>query len=419
MSEIQIVRPSGNLSIPSFPILRYNKIVTKLRILLFLLTIIIVGSIGTFVSFYARGYRFDIQKLKFVPNGLLVAKSDPDGASIFIDGELKGATNSTLSIPPGTYDIEIKKDGFLTWRKRLEVTKELVTEADAFLFRSIPSLSPITSFGAVSPIISSDLTKIAYQISPSPNTPDDRVGLWVMDTLNLPLGFPRDPRRVTDGDLTGGIWQFSPDGRDILLTLGKSVFLLDTGSFTPQSGRVNIATQRESILASWDTQEKSRQENLVKNLPGELADIITRKTSNVSFSPDQTKILYTASASLTLSPNLIPPVLGASTQKQDRAIKLGSTYVYDIKEDRNFLITQQTLTPTTGLFWFPTSRHLILAEDNRVTIMDYDGTNRQVVYSGNYVAPYAYPYLTTTKLLILTNLGASSSVPNLYSLSLK
>ena len=51
--------------------------------------------------------------------------------------------------------------------------------------------------------------------------------------------------------------------------------------------------------------------------------------------------------------------------------------------------------------------------------MDYDGTNRQEVYAGSYVAPHAYPALTTDRIIILTNLGANTSPPNLYSLSLK
>jgi hypothetical protein len=71
------------------------------------------------------------------------------------------------------------------------------------------------------------------------------------------------------------------------------------------------------------------------------------------------------------------------------------------------------------LSWFPNSKNLILAEEGKVTIMDYDGTNRQVVYSGNYVSPYAFPFVNTGKIIILTNLGANSSLPNLYSLSLK
>jgi hypothetical protein len=51
--------------------------------------------------------------------------------------------------------------------------------------------------------------------------------------------------------------------------------------------------------------------------------------------------------------------------------------------------------------------------------MDYDGTNRQVVYSGSYIMPSAFPYSNTSKLLILTNLGSNNSIPNLYTLTVK
>ncbi|MEK7112166.1 MAG: hypothetical protein AAB875_02460, partial [Patescibacteria group bacterium] len=61
---------------------------TRLRVLLGLLTLIVVGILGLLVSFYARGYRFDRKTLTFNPTGLLLAKSDPDGAQVFINGEL-------------------------------------------------------------------------------------------------------------------------------------------------------------------------------------------------------------------------------------------------------------------------------------------------------------------------------------------
>jgi hypothetical protein len=51
--------------------------------------------------------------------------------------------------------------------------------------------------------------------------------------------------------------------------------------------------------------------------------------------------------------------------------------------------------------------------------MDYDGTNRQVVYSGAYSAPSAFPFSNTTRLLILTNLGAPTGAANLYTLTVK
>ena len=402
---------------------------TKVRVFVFVLTVIIVGAVGYLVSLYARGYRFDGKSLKFSPSGLLVANSDPEGASVIVNGELKSATDATLSLAPGTYDIEIKKEGFLSWKKRLVIEKEVVTEANASLFRSVPSLTPVTFSGSASPVASSDFTKIAYAVLPENGDDPTKVGLWVMETLSLPFGFAKEPRRITDGNLNEASWTWSPDSREILLTTKLGLFLLDTGAFTPQAQRVNVASRLEEIQALWDKQKQTKLEARLRNLPQEHADVFIRKVQNLAFSPDETKILYTASGSATLKADLVKQLPGASTQKQEREIKEGQTYVYDIKEDRNFLIEQDseelTISPDfyatskKSLSWFPTSSHLVLAQDGKITIMDYDATNRQVVYTGSFVPPYAFPFASTGRLLILTNLGANSSLPNLYSVTIK
>src|SRR4030043_1252596 len=108
---------------------------TKVRVILFLITILTVGIAGFFISFYARGYKFNPKTLKFSPSGLLLIKSNPDGAQIFINGELKTITNVNLSLVPGTYDIDLKKDGYNSWTKRLTIEKEIVKEFEAHLFR--------------------------------------------------------------------------------------------------------------------------------------------------------------------------------------------------------------------------------------------------------------------------------------------
>ncbi|KKU25051.1 MAG: Serine/threonine protein kinase [Candidatus Woesebacteria bacterium GW2011_GWD1_47_21] len=400
---------------------------TRLRVLLGLLTLLVVGLLGLFLSLYARGYRFDGQTFRFKPSGLLVVKSDPSGAQVFVNGELSTATDTTVSLAPGTYDVSIRKESFHPWNKRLVIEKEVVTEAIASLFRVAPSLSSVTFSGVVNPVISADGTRIAYATPPSREDPE-KGGLWAIETVNLPIGFARDPRRVTDGDLTAADWQFSPDGREILVSLGQSVFLLDASTFTPQARRVNVAARKEIILAGWEEERGTRLSSQIKILPDELVDILQRKVSSIVFSPDETKILYTASGSATIRENLIKPLPGSSSQKQERDIKEGHTYVYDIKEDRNFLIDEgaesllidSKLVPelTRRLAWFPTSKHLVLSEAGKITIIDYDGTNRQLVYSGSYVSPHAYPFGSTSRLLILTSLGADTT-PNLYSLTLK
>jgi dipeptidyl aminopeptidase/acylaminoacyl peptidase len=380
---------------------------TKLRVLIFLSTILVVGIFGTLVSYYARGYRFNIKTLKFQPNGILVVKSEPDGASVIINGDLRTATNATISLAPGTYDVEVKKEGYISWYKRLTIEKEIVTQAGVSLFKTVPSLSPVTFSGAQTPIQSEDGGKIAYI---------DKEGLWINDISSLPLGFSRGPKRVTDGNLTNASFEFSPDGNQILLSISNGIFLLDSNTYTSQAQRVNVASKQDEILADWNSQRKIIETAHLQTLPLALAEVFSRKVSKLSFAPDETMILYTASSSAVLDENLVKQLPGASTQKQERIVKGDQTYVYDIKEDRNFLISDNE-NPVVK--WLPTSRHLLLSEEGKIVIMDYDGTNRQEIYTGSYIYPFAYPFSNSSKILILTNLGSDTSTPNLYSLTIK
>lgn len=399
---------------------------TKIRVIFFLITLIVVGSLGIFATYYARGYKFDLKTFTFLPNGILVLKSEPDGASVYINGELKAATNANISLAPGAYDVEVKKDGYLSWYKRLTIEKEVVTQATVSLFKTVPSLAPVTSFGAVNPVLSEDGSKIVFSVLPGKTLTADKVGLWALDTYSLPLGFGTGPKRIADGDMTGATYIFSPDGRQLLLTVSNGIFLIDTGSFTAQNERVNIASQKAEILAGWKAQKDNINKSLIQNLPPELSDILARKTTNFIFSPDSNMILYTASSSATLPENLIKPLPGASTQAQERSLLEGRTYVYDIKEDRNFLITDTPVTinntdnpKETALRWMSSSRHLLMSGPGQIVIVDYDGTNRQTIYSGSYIMPSAFPFSNTSKILILTNLGSADSASNLYTLSVK
>lgn len=410
----------------------------KIRLLLLLLTFLVVGIVGTLAFLYAKGFRLNPDTREFTPNGILVLKSNPDSAQILINGELKTVTNATLTLLPDNYDIVVKKEGFLEWKKRLTIEKEVVTEATAHLFKSAPSLSAITFAGATDPTISADLTKIAYIIAPT-NSNGNSQGLWIMETINLPLGFAREPRRLTDAVLTAQELIWSPDGREILVITPKATYRLDTGAFTSDSKLVNVAVLTEEILAKWQEEKEKHLNDQIQKLPVEMHDLMNRRASQVVFSADEEMVIYTASKSAEIPENLIKQLPGSSTQKQERNIKEGQTYIYDIKEDRNFLITEGELKLSgwieytaksneqramskglkRSLSWYPSSRHLILAEENKIIIMDYDGTNRQVVYSGSYIAPHAYPTLSLDRLLILTNLGATDTPANLYSLSLK
>ena len=137
---------------------------TRSRLLFFIGTLVVVVIIGTAISLYARGYRFSPDDLKFIPKGLYVVKSVPDGAQVFINGELVTATNANLTLSPGTYDVIIRKEGYLEWNKRLVIEKEIVTETTIHLFKSTPSLSSIT-FSACRTVRLSQLTSARISVA--------------------------------------------------------------------------------------------------------------------------------------------------------------------------------------------------------------------------------------------------------------
>lgn len=406
------------------------------RLAIFLTVAILVPTTAYFVIKLARGYRPDISTFTLRPTGLLVATSAPDGAQIFIDGKLVSATNTTISLSPETYEVELKKDGFIPWKKTLKIEKELVAKTDAYLFPTFPDLRPLTFTGAENPVISPDGQKVAFAVSGASAGKD---GLWILDLAERPFGLSRESRQILRSapkgrDFAQSTYIFSPDSKQLLVTLsgrsgkaGKTVeenFLVDASVFTPSTELIEISVALPTIEKQWEKEEKLRQTEVLSKLPKEVLKIATASAKAVSFSPDETKILYTATASAEIPEKLITPIPGASSQPESRELEPDKIYVYDVKEDKNFYImdapasTDSTVSPVSPISWFPTSKHLLLVEEDKTTVMEYEGTNRAVVYSGPFENSFAFPFPSGNKLLILTTLGRDTP-PNLYAINLR
>ena len=54
--------------------------------------------------------------------GTLIISSQPDGATVEIDGEEVGSTPLSLDRPPGTYDIRVRQEGYRAYESAMEVT---------------------------------------------------------------------------------------------------------------------------------------------------------------------------------------------------------------------------------------------------------------------------------------------------------
>jgi hypothetical protein len=149
------------------------------KLLLTLASLILIG-LGTYIAIkFAQGYRPNFKNGTVQGTGLLVANSTPTGAQVFLNGKLTTATDDTLNLPPGSYQVDIKKDGFTTWTKTLQLQPELVTQTNATLFPSVPNLKPLTFTGAKNLLPSPDGQKIAYLVEAA--STDSKNGLWILD----------------------------------------------------------------------------------------------------------------------------------------------------------------------------------------------------------------------------------------------
>ena len=291
----------------------------------------------------------------------MVAASEPTGAQVFIDGKIAGATNSTLNLSPGWYQVRILKEGYQPWEKRLRVQGEVVSKADAFLLPANPSLSAITMNGAAQPLLSPDGGKLAYLVPNGTDELEDKAGVWTLDLVDKPLGLNRDAKQIVKANALGipiakAMLQWSPDSKQILVTAtsGRPAYLLDSDKLNegPQ-----LAPDPQAITKKWKIAESTKEKEKLSTLNPDLVGSITRAGRVINFSPDETKILYEATVSAAIPTIIKPPLIGTNPTEEDRNLKPGSTYIYDIKEDRNYSIKDINASSS---HWLPTSRHLLL-----------------------------------------------------------
>ncbi len=56
-----------------------------------------------------------------VEKATLIISSEPQGAQVFVDNNLKGNTPIAVPLPLGKYELRLSKKGFLEWEAEVEL----------------------------------------------------------------------------------------------------------------------------------------------------------------------------------------------------------------------------------------------------------------------------------------------------------
>jgi len=388
---------------------------------LFIATIsLLIITATILVSLLARGYKLNISNgIVLSPSGLLSLTSSPKPASVFINDRLVTATDDTLNLPPGIYDIKISKDGYLPWQKTLTVKKEVVSPTDAHLFRSAPILEPLSLSGAINPSVSPDKSKIAFAVASASATTNN--GLYLAELNNsLPLGTRNTPKLIKPNtffiDWTQAqSFTFSPDSNQILVTFTNANYLIELTNLNKPL--YDITAQLPLIMEEWQQKEEEIIQTHLSSLPPQIIPFISTQSANhIQISPDKDKVLYLASIDGNLETNIITPPPSQSTQTQQRQIKPNIFYVYDIKQDTNFEI--EDLGSIENPFWLPNSQNIVFAQQEKVNIVEYDNTNKHTLFVNKLKSNIIAAWADGTKLVTLTT-AFSGAQDNLYTIVIK
>lgn len=409
-----------------------RQILTSLLIISFLA----IGTIG--VILYGTGFRFIFQQgePKITKTGILNISSDPTGAQIFINDSPNPstATNNSLNLTPGKYKVKVAKDGYTDWIKDFEIKKEEVTTTNVRLFPKAPTLQSISTLGIESVVIDPSGTKLAFNIA---SQSAKRNGIYVVDmtarSFPVLLGQSSSTQIADD---TGNVLfskaniTWSPDGKQILAKIPVGIdtysyYLLDAGRLNdaPQ----DITATLFSLMEVWDEQKLEKDTALLKSLKPTVQKYFKENFQVLSWSPDENKILYQASASAEMPVFLKPRRIGNNSLYERRDLEENAVYVYNIKEDVNTRVSEPTeklcdvklLDCKIPFTWFPDSTHLVYLHDKKIDVIEDDGSNITTLFAGPFIDHYVFPWPDGSKIVILTNLGNTSVSPTLYTIGLK
>ncbi len=380
-------------------------------IILFFFIVVLISVIA-----YARGYRFDLEERSVKSTGIISATSNPKAAKIYLDGELKGVTDTNLTLAPGNYLVEIKKDGHTSWTKKINLKGELVINVDPVLFPINPSLSPLTNLGITKAVPTEDGDKIVIIANEA---------IYLFDTGKKTLPFFPPLNKIvslsllpSNVDFTNVKVIFSPDQKQAIFEFDKNSYLLSLEE--DNLNLLEVTLSKEALIQAWQNEKTKNFNKILETFPKNFDKIASDSFNIISFSPNETKVLYQAKENIEF-PLMIKPIMIVTNQTpEERSIKKGKVYIYDRKEDKNYSIVNCQLSIVNcSIKWYSDSRHLVIKEDKKISIVDYDDTNKQTVYSGPFESDFFNP-TSDGKIIVLINLNSQvNELPDLYLVGIR
>lgn len=115
-----------------------------------LFSVVLFGALSALVVLYAYGYQFDLAKQNVKKTSIIDVSDNLQQVDVFLDGALQIHTlpYQIKNVLPGQHIIQVKKNGFLPWERKVKVKDDVVTLVrDVFLIpeKIEPYIEPLAT----------------------------------------------------------------------------------------------------------------------------------------------------------------------------------------------------------------------------------------------------------------------------------
>ncbi|MBI4101073.1 PEGA domain-containing protein, partial [Candidatus Microgenomates bacterium] len=99
-----------------------------LRLSIYSLILVVVVLLTVALVAIGRGYRYDFETGQIISGGLILIDSEPNGATIYLDGkQINKRSPTRLPVKAGSHNLNLTKDGYRSWQKTLPVVRTEVS----------------------------------------------------------------------------------------------------------------------------------------------------------------------------------------------------------------------------------------------------------------------------------------------------
>ncbi len=199
----------------------------RIRAILFYLSVLVFIITLPFILSFALGYKFNSKTLQFTKAGIIVLKTQPGSASIYLNNKLLNAlTPATIDeLLPGSYQVKLEIEGHYPWSDSIQVEAGSVSRFEKIiLFPLRPQVSVLNQDRVTSFWVDEDAGTIYYVYS---DDRDNQIYVYTSDLSGQHYRMAANISASIPGPVT---WKLSPDKKRILFVNSRQIRVADLKS---------------------------------------------------------------------------------------------------------------------------------------------------------------------------------------------